>query len=739
MENNNQLTYPPLAPQNGHAYPAVYQSRPFVPAPVAQMGTEEGSLTAGSVLAAFKRWFWIATPIGVLLSVGAAALVWYYSTPTYRAIAWLGLEGTTHSYIAFPQDREGYKTNPFIQTQIELLRSPLVLDQAVLDPALQDVPPIRDSSEPATYLSKKLGVEAVRLSELIQVSMETSSAEWSAKIVNAVVKAYIEYQEKQGMARNLRIIELLEKERERRRAELTELQRKFFIMAKASGHNLLVGGSKQELGLAKNSAETLEEKLAETEVDREVLSARIRALEESIGKEKLQAPANIVEQTLDANPHLGELNALLARKRASLAQASIVSNNKKNDPVVVNLHREIDDLERQIAAVRNNMRPEAAKLVQSSLSDQRVDQLAEMKAELQGFKVLETNLKSQIEAQRRKLGEGDDAWRLQLAKADVERAEEVLGRISTRAEALRTEVQAPAQVNVLRPATPPKLPEGASPNVKIAAAGLGAFTLPFLCVLLLERRAKRITEPMHIVQEANVPVVGEVTRLRLSTLDNRRGLLAPSNRLCNAFDESVEYVRTRLLSRDDLRDMQVIAVASAVSGEGKTRLAAHLATSVARSNHARTLVIDADLRNPDLHQLFRAPVGPGLSDVLAGQAEWTSAVTPTNVEGLDILPAGATKISPHVLLSNGRLETLMHELRGVYQYIVVDCPPVLLVSDTLIIAKAADGAVLCTMHNHSRGPDVRSAYERLENAGARVLGAVLSGVAPKTYVYPHRN
>src|SRR5690606_34096046 len=109
---------------------------------------------------------------------------------------------------------------------------------------------------------------------------------------------------------------------------------------------------------------------------------------------------------------------------------------------------------------------------------------------------------------------------------------------------------------------------------------------------------------------------------------------------CLAFEESVEYVRTNLLARDELQDVQVLAVASAVSGEGKTQLASHLATSLARAQHARTLVIDADIRSPDLHQQFRVSNSPGLVDVLDGDVDWRDAVTPTSIEGLDMLAAG---------------------------------------------------------------------------------------------------
>jgi capsular exopolysaccharide synthesis family protein len=716
--------------------PAV--TRPLTPyfQPSANLDSD-ASLTAGSVLAAFRRWFWAAAPIGLLAAIVAGVLVWYYAVPTYRAVAWLQVDGSS-PYIAFPQAPE-HKANPFVQTQIELIRSPLVLEEAVQSASIKDLPLIRESAAPAAWLSKKLGVESVGMSDLLQISIETDSPQNAAKIVNAVVDAYVNYEMGQDVKRNTRIIELLERERVRRRDELQHMQAGFYDMAKAAGRSLLIATDEQELGLAKNSVDNLQEELASTEVEGEVLAAKVAALEEDIKRGDGGPPLGAVEQTLDQNPHVLRLHEMLAMKRASLSQAHIVSRDHVHDPVLKKLQLEIEQFEKQLEELRSSMRPHAQQVVAGSWRDQRRDDLSQMKSQLEAYDVLKKNLKNRIETERSKLGLDDkDSWKLQSARSDLVLAEQVLEQISTRAEALRTEVQAPSQVHVLRPAIVPRLPETGAPHLKVAAASLGAFALPFLAVLLFERRARRITEPLHIVQEANVPVVGEVTRLRLGPLDRRGRLMGPSARDCLAFEESVEYVRTNLLARDELQDVQVLAVASAVSGEGKTQLASHLATSLARAQHARTLVIDADIRSPDLHQQFRVSNSPGLVDVLDGDVDWRDAVTPTSIEGLDMLAAGRRGArSPHGLLTTGRLETFLAEVRDVYRYIVIDCPPVLLVGDALVLGKLADGTVLATLHNRSRGPEVRLAFERLDNAGAKVLGAVLSGVAPRTYVYSH--
>ena len=180
--------------------------------------------------------------------------------------------------------------------------------------------------------------------------------------------------------------------------------------------------------------------------------------------------------------------------------------------------------------------------------------------------------------------------------------------------------------------------------------------------------------------------------------------------------------------------MQVIAVASAISREGKTSLASHLAVSLARSSPEPVLLIDADMRNPDIHELFEIKPEPGLVDVLDHRCSLKEAVVETWSKNLYVLPAGQLTKSPHVLLGNGAFKAVVSEARSAYRYIVVDCPPVLPVSDALVIARSADGTLISTMRDVTRAHQVKLACERLVAAGAKLIGAVLSGVPAGSYV-----
>ena len=139
---------------------------------------------------------------------------------------------------------------------------------------------------------------------------------------------------------------------------------------------------------------------------------------------------------------------------------------------------------------------------------------------------------------------------------------------------------------------------------------------------------------------------------------------------------------------------------SAAASEGKTSIAVQLDASIARATDEPTLLIDADLRSPDLHTILEVSASPGLAEVLAGECPIEEAIIPCN-SCLSLLPSGILKSSPRRLLVEGRLPRLLDSLRGEFKNIVIDAPPILPASESLLIAKAADTCLLCAMRDTS--------------------------------------
>ena len=277
----------------------------------------------------------------------------------------------------------------------------------------------------------------------------------------------------------------------------------------------------------------------------------------------------------------------------------------------------------------------------------------------------------------------------------------------------------------------PSGPVQTLPLKNLVAVILASGCLPFGLALVWELSVRRIADVNQLSQQAALPIVGEVAKLPMRFSHHGSGAVAGP---WNLFEESIDSLRVGLVLPDHHRDVKVIAVTSAVHGEGKSSISSQLAVSLGRSTPEPVLLIDGDLRAPDVHHIFDLPNNVGLTSVLEGKAALEEAIVTDWSDNIHLLPAGRLRKSPHKLMSIAALDELLDELRPKYRYIIIDTPPILSASEALMLTKVADGTVLSTRRNLSRESQVRIAYQRLVNAGARPMGAVFNGVPTRSYM-----
>ena len=194
--------------------------------------------------------------------------------------------------------------------------------------------------------------------------------------------------------------------------------------------------------------------------------------------------------------------------------------------------------------------------------------------------------------------------------------------------------------------------------------------------------------------------------------------------------ESIRRLRTNLAflraAVGPAGGAEVVVVTSAVGGEGKTTTALDLARSLAEAGE-RVLLVEADLRRPTLHPTLRLEQGPGLAEVLAGQAEVAAAVRPGGVDGLAVLPAGTVPPNPSELLGSERMAALVSLVRGEYDHVLLDSPPLLPVTDAALCSATADGVLVVVRWGSTTRDEVAEAVAMLGQVRAPVLGGVLNG------------
>jgi capsular exopolysaccharide synthesis family protein len=194
--------------------------------------------------------------------------------------------------------------------------------------------------------------------------------------------------------------------------------------------------------------------------------------------------------------------------------------------------------------------------------------------------------------------------------------------------------------------------------------------------------------------------------------------------LRSPFSEAYRSVRTGLQFATTHGLPRTLLVTSPSAGEGKTTSAMELAHNISQLGK-RVLIIDADLRNPSLHRLFNADNQVGLSNILAGASDARPAVQKTREPNLSVMTSGPLPPSPPELLAGDALPELLERLRGEFDMIVLDGPPVLGLADAPLLAHRAEATLLIAAAEATRGDALRGALQRLLAAHAHVLGTLL--------------
>jgi len=191
--------------------------------------------------------------------------------------------------------------------------------------------------------------------------------------------------------------------------------------------------------------------------------------------------------------------------------------------------------------------------------------------------------------------------------------------------------------------------------------------------------------------------------------------------------EAYRGLRTSIEFMNKENKMCIIGITSSQQGEGKTTTAANLAIAYAQANR-RVLLIDANMRQPMVHDIFLKTNYKGLANIVSNVCELKEVVVETHIPNLDILPAGGTPPNPSELLSSVKFYEILDETKSQYDVIIVDSPPVLHVTDAQIIAAVCDGVLLVASGGKVKKHVIRRAKALLDNVKANVMGVVLNNI-----------
>jgi len=298
-----------------------------------------------------------------------------------------------------------------------------------------------------------------------------------------------------------------------------------------------------------------------------------------------------------------------------------------------------------------------------------------------------------------------------------------------------------SNIHIVERADVPRGPSGPRHGRNLALGLLMGLMLGVGLAFALDYFDNTLKTPDELEQHVALPSLGIVPRIDELSAKSRKALPASNNGNSNGDRgqlnhyvsprsvvwEAYRSLRTSILLSHSGNPPRRILVTSALPGEGKTTTALNTAIVLAQTG-ARTLLLDLDMRKPEVGRRFGLSDKSGMSIFLSGNSDLSSLITETPYSNLYVIPAGPLPPNPAELVGSQRWQKAISLLSEYFEYIVIDSPPVLSVADPVILSTKVDGVVLVVLAGKTPREAVRKAKSVLQGVGATVLGAMINNV-----------
>jgi polysaccharide biosynthesis transport protein len=685
------------------------------------------------LLHAVRRRWPLAIGLGLAVATTTAALLWYFLPVTYEAFALLKVAERPPAVL----DKSSNATDEFAifkRTQVQLLKSSLVLSGTLRDVEVNRLTTIHEvSDDQVSWLKDQLVIDYPDDAEIMRVAMKGRKGSDLIKVVNKITKVYMK--------------EIVERERDKRAEYDAKIERIYSGMAQEQQkqtdalHALeqlhKTSGSQAAKIKREMAAEALANLLGQrTKIFADMNDNKMQLMLTKAKRdnpEESRPPDVVVEAELIKD-------LVIARNENELAMlnehAEMLRTKTPKSPKLKKLMDQIAKLEERIEERKNHLRPLIVEsLANSGNTNAHLSQFHMSNLSMPMLEKQEKHLAEQLEAIEKKIEDtADEVASMESFSATVTAKQEeleALRRITTelkgQLDRSKVERQAPERVTMVDEAALANSGgDAVRKYVGIAFGSLFGFGLIVLCVAFVEFQSRKVNSVQEVNDGLGIRVVGELPNVSGRVWRRMRGGKGPSV-LKALMAERIDGTRTAIIHTSVIDSPRVVMVTSAEPREGKTTTATQLAASLARSGR-RTLLIDADIRNPGAHRVFEMPQDPGLCEMLRGEAEREAVIHPTRTANLWLLPAGRCDLRSVQALSTSYLGTAIAALCVQFDYVVIDSGPVLKIADPLLIGQHVDAAIVSVLRDVSKVPKVYEACERLRAVGITVLGSVVNGV-----------
>ena len=670
-----------------------------------------------------RRWL---LGLVTLLAVAAAVVYAYSIQPVFRSTTTLLIESSqakissiAEVYGGATQDREYY------QTQVEILRSLDVARRTVIATKLWDEPefdprqpnlsliarvkamvlgapevlpwtPERLADEATGRYLSALTIEPVRLSQLVKISFEARDRELAAKIADATAVAFIEADRDSRMKLNLSATGMLQDRLIALREKLLQSEQDLQKYRESAGL-VSVSGSQGVAG------QTL------SDINQRLVSARVRRTELESAYQQAARVTNGDYSSVSAVVSQSGLSE--ARNRVAIASMQVeelTRNAGEQNPKVIEARA-------------------ALALAQRQLQTQSRSVVAALNGEVQAARDTERALQGALASARTTVqGVNRQEFQLGVLEREVQTNKQLYEMFLSRTKetSISSNLQG-AVARIVDPAVPAGAPARPNRPQIVLAALLVTLGAGAIASIVRDRFANTMQDSHEAENRLHHPVLATLPEVRPSEREgmSRSYLDDPKSEHAHA----IRNARTNMLLSKFVVAHKVILVTSALSGEGKTTFCSNLALAHAQTK--RTLLIDCDLRNPQIGPRLGLPAdAKGISNLVAGTADLKDCVHAISGSSLLVMPAGDVPGHPEEFLLSPPFRDALKSLANRVDIVLVDSPPVAACSDALIIAQQANDTIFVVKARDTPHLLAQRGLERLQRAGASILGLVLTNV-----------
>lgn len=712
------------------------------------------------------RWKWLPI-LGGAIGLTVGYLFYNQQPPQYQAYALINVE-SPGGMRQLPLDSGGMYVAPkSISDELIVIKSSKVLDQAIRQGSLNNHPKLAGLStqEIIGWLKREKVLDAKLASKdqdtnVVQVSITTDDAELSGKALEAVVRGYQEYVSEKLESSSTDAINALRKYNDQYEREKEDSLRDT-EMLKRNKDLLWVEGKPQDPLAAKLLA--LQQSIIQVESKSSSLASLLEQVKEAQANGRpvesiLRLIASSSTETMDrlaesANSKLGFEEVRISRSNLLAFENSEVApirrslklemeNLGEEHPTVKNIRQKLKLLEEELEARRkdaleleesfNKMMGEQAADALPSVEMQLKTSVIALNEELARLNREKVKYSEEVETIRPRVQENSRAIASFLAS---QASLEALGKTSEEISSAVNKLMAATDYNqkTIRILEQSSLGVFVGPQL-IRYLGIGGFLgFAAFCGLayLLELADRSYRGPDEIASDLGMPIVGH---LPLTSLANNKRVdakidssVVTVHKSKSSVSEAFRGIRTALFFNNQQGNMKVIQVTSPIPGDGKSTIASNLAVSIAQSGR-KVCLVDCDLRRPRVSKIFGVGSDVGLVQVINDKSKLDEAIQASSIENLSILSCGRRPANPAELLSSERFQSIISELRSRFDYVILDTPPVLVVSDPATVAPIADGVILTVRLRRNLKPIAIRASQMLHAMNANMIGVVVNGV-----------